>query len=64
MLDERKRRDPAGKGDGSGYLEYFKELHKDDKDSEENKDDLYDFFSSVIESAKEEKSNGFVDEDK
>ncbi len=51
MLDEHKRRDPAGKGDGSEYLEYFKELHKDDK---ENKDDLYDF-SSVIESAEEEK---------
>ena len=47
MLDKYKK-DPAGKGDGSGYLEYFKELHKDDK---ENKDD---FYSNVIESAEEE----------
>ena len=57
MLDKHKK-DPAGKGDGSGYLEYFKELHKDDK---ENKDD---FYSNVIESAEEEKNNNFVDEDK
>ena len=47
MLDKCKK-DPAGKGDGFEYLEYFKELHKDDK---ENKDD---FYLNIIESAEEE----------
>ena len=53
MVNDEKSPDLA-KGDGKGYEEYFKRINKD-KSSEQDKNVLYNYFSDVIDTAKEDK---------